>query len=282
MIDIANGSVIQRVFLDAAPAGMGGVLSGQPTIVDADGNGYVDRVYIGSDKGYMYKINIPDSPKEVRYEISQCLVNTDFSDESGSVIDESQRYHPIYGSPVAVVQNGLSSDGGIDYNVLLFFGTGDSPYYDEDINTATTTYHFFAYRDKNGMGECDEAAVDLDWFYALPAGHRIWASAFAAAGSIYFGTSTAETEDPCEGALDDDSGLGEVGRLFAFDLAGVPKIPDGIEVGNVVVSPLVEDEHVYVQSQTGGIDSFGNASYNNKVQKGGTPQVVVELWRELL
>jgi type IV pilus assembly protein PilY1 len=267
------------VFLDAEPAGIGGVLSGQPTIVDSDGNGYVDRVYIGSDKGYMYKINIPDSPKAVNYAISHCVINTDFSDDFANEIDEAQRYHPIYGSPVAVMQNSLNTDGSIDYNVLLFFSTGDSPYYDEDINTADTTYHFFAYRDKNGKGECDDSSVGLDWFYELPPGHRIWASAFAAAGNIYFGTSTAETEDPCEGALDAGSGSGELGRIYAFDLSGVQKFEK--EVGNVVVSPLVEDEHLYVQSQTGGIDSYGSASYNNKVQLGGTPQVIVQLWREL-
>ena len=32
-------------------------------IVDSDGNGYLDRIYIGTDKGYLYKVNIPDDPE---------------------------------------------------------------------------------------------------------------------------------------------------------------------------------------------------------------------------
>ena len=127
VINIADGSVIKRIFLNSEPVGAGGVPSGQPAIVDTDGNGYIDRMYIGTDKGYMYKVNLPDSPDDA-YTISNTVINTDFDyiqvndmgteDESDDVsttysVPLSQRGHSIYASPTVVVDNTLSSSGDL-------------------------------------------------------------------------------------------------------------------------------------------------------------------------
>lgn len=275
MIDIADGSVLERIFLDAEGGGIGGVPSGQPAIVDSDGNGYLDRIYIGSDKGYMYKVNIPDDPDTVKYSISHCVINEDFTDDSANTVDESQRMHPIYASPVVLPDNSISHSGEIEYNIKILFGTGDSPYHDEDINTDDTTYHFFAYRDQNPKGICDENSMQLDWFYELPAGHRVFASAFAAAGNIYFGTATSETEDPCEG----DGGSTNNGEIFVLTMEGTEVFRK--QVGNVIASPLVEDQHLYVKSQAVGLQSMGNGQYNNETLMGGLPDISIRYWREI-
>ena len=73
-----------------------------------------------------------------------------------------------------------------------------------------------AYIDENDKDKCDDKKMHLDWFYELPEGNRIFASAFSAAGNIYFGTSTAETEDPCS-AL--ETGANE-GSIYAFKMDG--------------------------------------------------------------
>jgi hypothetical protein len=279
MIDIENGSVVRRVFLDSDPGGIGGVPSGQPTIIDSDGNGYIDRVYIGSDKGRLYKINIPDDPFVNLYAISHCVINQDFTDDEFNEIPAAQRYHPIYGSPVAIVANSLTLDGKVSYNTRLFYGTGDSPYYDEDIDVKNTTYHFFAYRDENEKGRCDQSRVHLDWFYELPEGERIFASAFAAAGNIYFGTSTAETEDPCAGGGDNTSTVSG-GGIYALSMEG-ELVTEKIEVGNTITSPLVVDEHLYSKSQMHGLQSFGAGPYNNPTKVGGSPEFKMRNWREI-
>ncbi|MGD9089996.1 MAG: PilC/PilY family type IV pilus protein, partial [Desulfobacterales bacterium] len=80
MINVADGSVVKRVMLDADASGVGGVPSGQPSIVDSDGNGYIDRLYIGTDKGFLYKVNIPDDPDTVKYAFSNTVINRDFTD----------------------------------------------------------------------------------------------------------------------------------------------------------------------------------------------------------
>ena len=260
MIDIADGSVLRKVVLDdpvdldesgtiegaEIDYGRGGVPSGQPAIVDSDENGYIDRLYVATDKGLMYKVNIPDDPKNpAAWDISHCVLNTDFTDADSITIPSDQRLHPIYASPAIVVDNAITAGGDIAYKIMVFFGTGDNPYYDENINTATTRYHFFAYVDTNEKGESDPAKHNLDWFIELPAGNRIFASAFAAAGQIYFGTSTAETEDPCEGHLTPE---GNEGRIYAVTLGrsgpaeqGGGRYPDLTPGGRR--TPVLQDAH---------------------------------------
>ncbi|MFZ0611809.1 MAG: hypothetical protein WAM73_06195, partial [Desulfobacterales bacterium] len=291
MIDIADGSVLRRVVLDdpvdldgsgtiesaEIDYGKGGVPSGQPAIVDSDENGYIDRMYVATDKGLMYKVNIPDDPKNpAHWDISHCVLNTDFTVDDGNTIPVDQRLHPVYASPTIVVDNALTTGGDIAYKVRVLFGTGDSPYYDENINTATTRYHFFAYVDTNEKGECDPDKHKLDWFIELPAGNRIFASAFAAAGQIYFGTSTAETEDPCEGHLSPE---GNEGRIYAVTLEGVVMLNK--VVGDIRTSPLVEDEHLYFRTPT-GLQSLGSGIYNNEVQAAGEPTINIRSWREII
>jgi hypothetical protein len=280
VIDIATGAVLQRVFLNAEALGIGGVPSGQPTIVDSDGNGYIDRFYIGTDKGFLYKVNIPDDPASLKYAISHCVVNKDYADVDGNTIASGRRYQPIYGSPVVVLDNSINEAGSLNYNLKIFYGTGDSPYYDEDINMAGTRYHFLAYVDTAKKGVCSDGAVYLDWYYELPEGHRVFASAFAAAGTIYFGTSTADTEDPCAS----DSISNNNGEIFAIAISQptasvTPKFHQ--KVGNTVTPPMVEDEHLYIKNQSGGLMSFGSGHYNNEVLTGGFPQVKVKMWKEI-
>jgi len=283
VIDIANGSLMEKVELDAVPAGAGGVLSGQPAIVDSDGNGYLDRLYIGSDKGLLYKINIPDSPDAVNFGLGHCVINTDFSDSNDNFVPEKWHYQPIYGSPTVVSSNSVDVAGNMTFDIQIFFGTGDSPYYDEDINFADTRYFFYAYRDTNLKGECDAAGVSLNWFFELPEGHRIYASAFAAAGNIYFGTSTGETEDPCDLSANQDAGFdANAGKLYAFDMDNPADGPIlARTVGNVLAAPVVEDRHIYVQTVSGDVDSFGAGEYNNSTRQGGIPRIGTAWWREM-
>ncbi|MGD8334159.1 MAG: PilC/PilY family type IV pilus protein [Desulfobacterales bacterium] len=279
IINIADGSVVKRVMLDSDGSGVGGVPSGQPSIIDSDGNGYIDRLYIGTDKGFLYKVNVPDDPDAVKFEFSNCVINRDFTDtnEPANSVSINQRYHPIYGTPVVIVDNGIGSDGAITYDIKILFGTGDSPYYDEDIDMGNTRYHFFAYRDQAKKGECDNSKVFLDWFLELPEGHRIFASAFSSAGKIYFGTATSETEDPCDGPS--TTGLTSRGDLYVMDIATGMQTHK-INVGNTVITPIVYDEHLYVKASSAELQSFGSGNYDNEVLQGGFPKVEIKAWRE--
>jgi len=274
MVDIETGEPI-RIILDengASTRGQGGVPSGQPAIADADYNGYHDRMYIGTDKGLMYKITIPDDPDSKNNEIVHCVINDDFDvdDDGTDDVDAAQQYHPIYGSPVALINNTFTEEGQIAYQIRIFFGTGDSPYYDENINVGNTSYHFFAYVDEGERDDCGN--VSLDWAYELPEGHRVFSSAFAAAGQVYFGTSTAETDDPC------DTGIpGNSGRLFGLTVEGTVVLNN--EVGNVSTTVLVEDEHLFYLTPDDGLSILGSGQFNNDLIQGGEPEVSVRSWR---
>lgn len=292
IIDIVDGSLIERIFLDAvaadpdtSPSGRGGVPSGQPAIVDTDGNGYIDRLYIGTDKGLLYKVNLPDAPAAFLSDINNVIINEDFyADALAATINDQdnpvpldQQWHPIYASPTVTVEHKVNADGSIAYETRLFFGTGDNPYYDEGINTAETTYHFFAYVDRAPKGSIDHTQVELDWFFPLDATQRVFASAFVAAGKVYFGTSTSDTEDPC-------GGLNQ-GELYVFDLSGYdaenPVQPSTrIVTGDITTTPLVEDEHLFIRTKKGTL-MVGGGGFNNETKVRGFGVTRPMTWREL-
>ena len=287
LLDITDGSLIDRIYLDAvagvpgAPSGLGGVPSGQPAIVDSDGNGFIDRLYIGTDKGLMYKVDLSDDPATFWSETSNVVINWDYYDDDADVVingqpnpvPEAQKWHPIYASPTVVVENGINSDGSTDHNVRVLFGTGDNPYFDEDIDIGTTRYHFFSYLDKAPKGSTDYNLIELDWFYPLDSGQRIFASAFASAGKIYFGTATSDTEDPCDGS--------NQGELYTFNLNGDnADNPTRIVTGDIVTTPLVEDEHLFVRTTTGTI-MVGGGGFNNQTKVGGFGVTRPVTWREI-
>jgi outer membrane protein assembly factor BamB len=195
--------------------------------------------------------------------------------QAADTVPEDQRWHPIYGSPAVIRDLGVDENGEVVNQIRIFFGTGDSPYYDENIDTANTTYHFFAYVDKSVKHAADASNIQLDWFYTLPPGNRVFASAFAAAETIYFGTSTAETEDPCEGHGQIE---GNQGRIYAFDLKGVQRL--NRVVGDIRTSPMVEDEHLYFRTPI-GLHSLGSGAYNTPMRSMQLPKIRVRLWKEM-
>lgn len=252
MIDIASGA-ITRIPLDAAgESGKGGVGSGQPAAVDSDGDGYVDRLYVGTDKGFMYRVAIDGGV------FSDLIVNS----------SERNAGEGIYGAPAVVTD---------DEGVRVFFGTGGD---------ASATYHFYAYLDSKRGGT---DSTTLEWSYALPAGHGVYASVFAAAGQVYFSTTTAVTEDPCE------AGGASEGNLYAFKqvldganetIAPLSEIP--LPKGSGRVAPIVDDQHLYIKTAFGTLQSFGGTTYNNEaagVADGEiavpVPEATIRSWREV-
>jgi len=287
VVDISDGSLIRRVFLhagmdrngDGMDDGLGGIPCAEPAVVDSDGNGYVDRIYVGTDKGFMFRLTIPDEPDFPGSVINSCMINRDFSYEDGDssiyTVPEAQRFHPIYTSPTVVVDNRYDEDMVPEFNIRVFFGTGDNPYLDEGMDMESTTYHFFAYVDHSPKGECGSDTFDLIWYRSLAEGHRIFAPAFAAAGTVYFGTSTQET---CDLGSEDGSG-----RIYAVDMVD-GSVTFEKEVGDIIATPLVEDEHLYVKAGITGGNApiiIGGGHYNNDVVRNPAAAAGFRAWKEL-
>ena len=128
-------------------------------------------------------------------------------------------------------------------------------------------------------GTCTPGTVSLDWVYALPAGERIFASAFAAANTVYFGTSTAETEDPCEGSGISGTNLGKL-RAMDITQTGSVVVKFAKTTGNIVSAPVVDDNHLYIKTTGGGIQTTPGP-YNNPAAMAGLVESAVATWREI-
>ena len=295
MINVADGSVAQRIYLDAAVGnpgnctttngtggGAGGVPSGQPAVVDSDGNGYIDRLYIGTNKGYLYKITIPDNPGGASgYGITNCIINTDFTPNSSNGVTSIQQYNPIYGSPSVVAQNTYTTTGDIQYHIAVLFGTGANPFY-SGTNTTDNTYDFFTYVDTAQKGDCYAGNVYLDWVYQLPAGQYDWTSAFSDAGNVYFGTSTSKNEDPCSGAGNPAYNAGQLFVMNISQTAGTTIAPVAtLNTGNILSSPVVDDSHLYVNTIGNGLQTTAG-QYNNPVLMSGIPAATISNWRQII
>jgi Tfp pilus tip-associated adhesin PilY1 len=260
-IDVETGNVIRRVYLDTAgTSGLGGTPSGQPAVIDSDGNGYVDRMYIGTDKGFMYKATLPDNPTAAASDITVC-----------TLYNAGQ---PIYASPAVSLQNTTNADGTTAFNVVILFGTSDSPYYTD---TTGAVFYFYAISDKNARGACSTGTQQ--WRFQLPAGAQVFASAFATAGRVYFGTTTSDTEDPCSPPV--ASAGASTGGIYAMDIKTGATVYSDTTVGNITSTPLVDDEHLYFKSANGTLQARGGNTFQNQVRQGGGGGVGISSWNEL-
>ena len=71
------------------------------------------------------------------------------------------------------------------------------------------------------------------------------------------------------------------GTLYALTMGGVPIDTQITNLGSIITSPLVADEHLYIRSQTHGLKSFGGGRYNNPILTGGFAELQIKGWREM-
>jgi len=285
LIDMSDGSVIKRVTLDEdvdlngdgvldadeAGYGWGGILSSPPAIVDSNENGFVDRLYVGSNRGFVYKVNLPDEA-ETPGNLTQCVLNTDFTDTEGNQIPVKQGRNALYATPTVVVENGIGEDGNLDNRTRIVFSTGGSPNENSGIDTSDTRNYIFSYVDTAATGECNPTKHELDWFFELEENHKVRAPIASAAGQLYVGTTTTEVEDQCATLRTENRDLG---LLTVMDLEGVVYMSR--RIGNVHFAPLVEDQHIYLTMPT-GLLSLGSGIHNNELISFGVPIVDARSW----
>lgn len=267
-LDLETGALISRLEFDSDTIGLGGLPSGQPALLDSDGNGFIDKLFIGSDKGLLYKALIPDDPFTAR---SIKICPTPFFNAG----------QPIHASPTVAIRQRLVNGKMVDTPIVLF-GTADSPYQDDSVDLSTIRYKFFSVGDLPDKTSC-EPGVEL-WSKTLPKGHRIFASAAAAANKIYFGSSTSETEDPCAPSQADSSASGSI---FVLDIVHGDDPTRGSEEiiensGNIVSSPIVEDRRLFVSTDKRSLKVYGDGVYqNDEVEEGDKANPAFRRWREI-
>ena len=289
IFDLSTGNLLEKIVLDdaadpngdgllqadEADTGRGGVAGSQPAVVDSDGNGLIDRIYVTSDKGLVYKISLPDEPDRAAAGITHCVLNTDFSAADGSLVPSDRRFKPVIASPSVMVENSRCPDAAGGRCVWIFFGTGGSAHDQATAQTSGTAHLFFAYTDTAAKGRCSPQEHQLQWFIELPPGEHMLASAFAGAGQVIFGTAASARVDPC---AHHPIPPAEEASLVAADLKGTVlferSLPDALS------APLVQDLHLYLTLPAGPV-SFGAGLYNNPPRAAGQLRVRLKAWQEV-
>ncbi|MDH5637695.1 MAG: hypothetical protein OEZ04_04330, partial [Nitrospinota bacterium] len=178
--------------------------------------------------------------------------------------------------PSVTSTNTLSSTGELEYKINVFFGTSSSPYHDDDPGDV---YKFYAVRDTDDKTKCTFGGPEL-WNVDLPAGQQVYAAAFATAGRVYFGTSTATSEDPC--APTSAAANGTTGNIFVCDIENGGMVVPPIATGNTAGSLVVDDNHLYFRTSDGRVMSRGGDTFQNATKQGGFSEAVIVSWMEVL
>ncbi len=225
---------------------------GAPVVIDSDGDGFADRVYVADTNGRVWRHDPEGTSGNV------CLV-----------ADVGQ---PIYSTPAVKVAQDASTGQKV---VLIYFGTSDSPDMDD---TTSPPYAFYGFADRASTGSC--ASADLIYQYDLPPDEKVWGDPFISGDRVYFATSTGAKADICD---EDPTNPGEI---YALSLEARP---DGLPVtvdkfnagGNVVTGVYAYDEHLFVNTLGGKTKIIGNNSWNNTPASAAASTGVQDLyWKE--
>jgi type IV pilus assembly protein PilY1 len=231
LIDSASGTTISKIQLNAGsvtdPAyGM----VGPPAMVDSEGDGVIDRLYVVDTSGRLFKVNTASS--------TVCEIGT-----TGETV-----YSPL----------ALTVDQGDPAKVRIFIGGGDNPY----TNDTVGTYHLTAFEDDDQVGACNKATVL--YAQALPAGQKVWAAPVVSGDDVFIGTSTGDRLDVCGadpmnpgqilGYASDPNNNGQAIALFP---------PTSVGAGGSVGGLLAFDGHLFVNALNSTTTLLGAPKWNN-------------------
>ena len=158
-------------------------IPGSPAMIDTDGNGLIDRVYIGDMDGNMWRADVSSSW-------------TNKNSWSATKLYTDPDHYPIVTTPAV-----WTSSSGTGVIPVVYFGTGGS-----DLAPTTATYSFIALD--------DGSSASVEWYLGdsttlgLPTskrvgtfevGEKVWADPIIANYTVFFSTLTGNIEsvNPC-------------------------------------------------------------------------------------
>jgi type IV pilus assembly protein PilY1 len=210
-IDLATGSKLWEYANDGSSDDrqyMNFSIPGNPTAVDLNADGYVDRVYIGDVGGQVWKFDVSANAT------SGWLGKRLFAGPTQSNPPAAGEYYPaqgIYGSPTLALDKSR--------RVWVFFGTGDR---NHPNNTASNRFYAILENTTMGNGSAltESNLVDVTssnttpvagWYVRLGANEKVLASANVFNMNVFFSSFTPVSTVTC------DSG-GGTAKLYAVNL----------------------------------------------------------------
>ncbi len=199
-------------------------------MVDTDGDGEIDRIYLADTNGVLYKVNTAKN----------------------QVCPIAKTGEALF-APIAV-------DSSTSGTVRVFVAGGGNPKLGAALGSS---YHLFAYQDRDVVGSCSSAT--LLFSQSLPAGHRVWAAPVITGSEVYVASATTNILDQCATADPQNPGA-----LFGYSTtpnAGgqarqvINRTPFG--GSNAVGGLRAFDGHLFVTSLDGSVTLFGQTKWNN-------------------
>ncbi len=236
LIDAGNGATLARIALGAT-AVQGA--AGSPAMVDSDGDGVVDRMYVVDTAGTLYKVNTATE--------SVCTI---------AALGE-----PVF-APLAV-------DATVAGKTLIYLAGGGDP--DGSAPPPSVPLHAWEIADTDVAGGCKgvilqpptmmkDDAHQIVFEVALPAGAQVWPAPVTNGTDVYFAAATAPSLDVCA------AGSGTVVDMNAVT-GGTSLVPLGTGVapsGGL----RAYDGHLFVSSLSGATVLLGAPTWNNPLPAG--------------
>jgi hypothetical protein len=197
--DLASGST--------NPSTIDNTLPGGANLVDIDGDGYVDRLYIGDLEGRLWRLDI--SANATTSGTPPLVDNwglTNIFDAAKEDAGSDRTWAPIVTKPAIAV---------VGRTPHVYFGTGG-----DDRAPGTIAYRFFAVND-NGSSTVrylsDLNITNLEWSIPGTVGHKFWSDPTIANDSVVYFASlpgAIETVNPCLSLGDNSEVYGYAIRSF--------------------------------------------------------------------
>lgn len=179
---------------------------GDPNVIDVDGDGYLDRAYIGDNEGRVWKVDFTDpDPSNWEYCIFYDISDLDHNEESDGDIYRK----PVWYTPTLA--------RGPDGSILAYFSSSHVEINDVALDESDVN-HLFAVADTDLPGQCTYAAKLSDvysgvvpedaWPKALESGEKLMDSPIVTDKKLIFKTFVPTSTKACS--------VGAV-RLWAID-----------------------------------------------------------------
>lgn len=248
-------------------------VGGEPSAVDANGDGSYDVLYVPMTSGRVYRINFADldTSRPIDRRIKACIVaDAAVTTAAAGATAAEAALQGIY-SPLAlnVVRDGSTK-------VEFYFGTADNP--DDPTDASASRYYVLGYADSSPMtlATGTTCLATERWNRPLDPGQRVWGGVTLGATGVFAVTAVGTAADACN--LSQTEG----GRLYALNNAsGASLAGSGAIIPPAVSGGQVYDEQFIFTTATGELKGSGSGVWNNTPQGGGQPRKRTLIWQPL-
>jgi type IV pilus assembly protein PilY1 len=298
VIDLSNGTKLWEYYKPASPTGdqqyMNFSLAANPTAVDLNNDGYIDRVYIGDVGGQMWKFDMSAAATLNGGVITNWTGKRLFAASSAQANPPAAgEYYPAQGIYVAPT---LAYD--TQKNLWIYFGTGDRNHPNN-----SSTNRFYGIMENTtmtngsalteavlGNATSGAGAANQGWFVVLNGNEKVLSTADVFNKAVYFTAFTPATAVTCDGGAGTaklysvNLTTGDAAINFAADAVlsgGQSVLANAKSIGSGIPSrPVV----VIRQSTTSGNPYVITGTTNQQITNTPVPPVATRkllAWREV-